>query len=245
MKNNAPFLRLELDFLELPDKLKSGEECIEKVADDEYRIEFVNVSFKYPGTDMYALKNVNIKFGNGRRLAVVGKNGSGKTTFIKLLCRLYDPTEGTILLNGKDIKEYDIKEYGRVFSVVFQDFALFAMPLGENVATSAVYDRNKAVRCLEEAGFGERLKSWEDGLDTMLYKVLSEKGVEISGARRRRSRSRELCIKTRLSSYWTSLPPHLILSLNQRYTKISIRSSKTKPQFTSATGCRLAVSATI
>ena len=181
MKNNAPFLRLELDFLELPDKLKSGEECIEKVADDEYRVEFVNVSFKYPGTDMYALKNVNIKFGNGRRLAVVGKNGSGKTTFIKLLCRLYDPTEGTILLNGKDIKEYDIKEYGRVFSVVFQDFALFAMPLGENVATSAVYDRNKAVRCLEEAGFGERLKSWEDGLDTMLYKVLSEKGVEISG----------------------------------------------------------------
>lgn len=181
IKNNAPFLQLELDFLELPDKLKSGEEHVEQVADEDYEVEFKNVSFKYPGTDIFALKNVNIKFGQGRKLAVVGRNGSGKTTFIKLLCRLYDPTEGTILLNGKDIREYDIKEYERVFSVVFQDFALFAMPLGENVATSAKYDRKKVEDCLNKAGFSERLASWKDGLNTVLYKELTEKGVEISG----------------------------------------------------------------
>lgn len=181
IKNNAPFLQLELDFLELPDKLKSGEEHVEQLADDDYEVEFKNVSFKYPGTDIYALKNVNIKFGQGRKLAVVGRNGSGKTTFIKLLCRLYDPTEGTILLNGKDIREYDIKEYERVFSVVFQDFALFAMPLGENVATSAEYDRKKVEDCLKNAGFSERLARWKDGLNTVLYKELTEKGVEISG----------------------------------------------------------------
>ena len=181
IKNNAPFLQLELDFLELPDKLKSGEEHVEQLADDDYEVEFKNVSFKYPGTDIYALKNVNIKFGQGRKLAVVGRNGSGKTTFIKLLCRLYDPTEGTILLNGKDIREYDIKEYERVFSVVFQDFALFAMPLGENVATSAEYDRKKVEDCLKKAGFSEMLARWKDGLNTVLYKELTEKGVEISG----------------------------------------------------------------
>lgn len=181
MKNNASFLQLELDFLELPNKLVSGEEPVECIADGEYCVEFVNVSFKYPGTDIYALKNVNIKFGKGKKLAVVGRNGSGKTTFIKLLCRLYDPTEGIVLLNGKDIREYDVKEYEKVFSVVFQDFALFAMPLGENVAAKADYDRDKAAECLEKAGFGERLKSMKDGLDTMLYKDLSKDGVSISG----------------------------------------------------------------
>lgn len=114
-------------------------------------------------------------------MAVVGENGSGKTTFIKLLCRLYDPTEGKILLNGIDIKNYDYDEYLSIFSVVFQDFNLFAFSLGQNVATSVQYDAEFARECLEKAGFGERLATMPKGLETCLYKNFDEGGVEISG----------------------------------------------------------------
>ena len=122
-----------------------------------------------------------MKFRVGERLAVVGMNGSGKTTFIKLLCRLYDPTEGEILLNGIDIKKYDYKEYMSVFSVVFQDFVLFSYPLGENVAAKTNYDQSLVKRCLTDSGFGERLQEMQEGLNTCLYKDFSENGAEISG----------------------------------------------------------------
>ena len=122
-----------------------------------------------------------MKFQLGKRLAIVGKNGSGKTTFIKLLCRLYDPTEGEIRLNGVDIREYDYEEYLKLFSVVFQDFKLFAFSLGQNVATAMEYDREKAEQCLVKAGFAERLKGMPKGTDTALYKDFESEGVEISG----------------------------------------------------------------
>src|SRR5699024_6023543 len=137
-----------------------------------YKVEFRDVSFRYPGSDRWALRHVNIKFRIGSRLAVVGPNGSGKTTFIKLLCRLYDPTEGEILLNGIDIRKYRYEEYLALFSVVFQDFRLLALPLGENVAGAADYDRARAERCLRDAGFGDRLDAMPKGLDTYLYKDL-------------------------------------------------------------------------
>lgn len=181
MRNNAPFLRTVFEFLDLPDPMYQGSLTVEKRRDRNYEIEFKNVSFKYPDSDIWALKNVNIRFRVGQRLAVVGHNGSGKTTFIKLLCRMYDPTEGKILLNGIDIRKYDYKEYLSVFSVVFQDFNLFALPLGENVAASKEYDRARVEQVLRKAGFGERLDSMPRGLDTYLYKALCEDGVEISG----------------------------------------------------------------
>ena len=108
-------------------------------------------------------------------------NGSGKTTFIKLLCRLYDPTEGEILLNGIDIKKYNYEEYLSVFSVVFQDFKLFSYPLGENVAAKSVYDKAAVTRCLIDSGFKERLQSMPEWLDTYLYKDFCKQGVDISG----------------------------------------------------------------
>ena len=110
----------------------------------------------------------------------MGKNGAGKTTFIKLLCRLYDPTEGQILLNGIDIKLYDYREYIGLFSVVFQDFKLFSFSVGENVATSAEYDEEKATACLKQAGFEERLSTMPQGIHTNIYQV-EDNGVEISG----------------------------------------------------------------
>ncbi len=180
MRNLAPFLETFFEFKAIPNSMKQGSREIVKDEND-YEIEFRDVSFKYPGSDIWALRHVNIRFSSGQRLAVVGKNGSGKTTFIKLLCRMYDPTEGVIFLNGTDIREYDYEEYLSVFSVVFQDFKLFSLPLGENVAACSDYDRDKVERLLRQAGFGERLTSMPDGIDTYLYKDLSETGVEISG----------------------------------------------------------------
>ena len=107
--------------------------------------------------------------------------GSGKTTFIKLLCRLYDPTEGEILLNGIDIRKYNYAEYMMIFSVVFQDFKLFALKLGENVAGKVDYDKALATDCLEKAGFSDRLAEMKDGTDTYIYKDYNKEGVDISG----------------------------------------------------------------
>ena len=180
MRNNASFLKLVFEFLDIPNRMYQGSLTVEKRMDRDYEIEFCNVSFKYPGSETYALKNVSMKFRVGERLAVVGMNGSGKTTFIKLLCRLYDPTEGEILLNGIDIKKYNYEEYLLVFSVVFQDFKLFSYPLGENVAKS-VYDKAGVTRCLIDSGFKERLQSMPEGLDTYLYKDFCKQGVDISG----------------------------------------------------------------
>ena len=181
MRNNASFLKLIFEFLDIPNRMYQGSLTVEKRIDRDYEIEFCNVSFKYPGSETYALRNVSMKFRVGERLAVVGMNGSGKTTFIKLLCRLYDPTEGEILLNGIDIKKYNYEEYLSVFSVVFQDFKLFSYPLGENVAAKSVYDKAGVTRCLIDSGFKERLQSMPEGLDTYLYKDFCKQGVDISG----------------------------------------------------------------
>ncbi len=181
MRANAHYLQTEFEFLDIPNKMYQGSLSVEKRRDRNYEIEFRDVSFKYPGAETYALRHMNMKFKVGQRLAVVGKNGSGKTTFIKLLCRLYDPTEGEILLNGIDIRKYSYREYMSIFSVVFQDFQLLAYSLGQNVAASRTFDRKRAEDCLREAGFGERLDSMEKGLDTILYKNLDDEGVEISG----------------------------------------------------------------
>lgn len=178
---NAEALSEFFQFVDMPDAKYHGTLTTEKRADNEYEIEFHDVSFKYPGTDAYALKHINLKFNVGQRLAVVGMNGSGKTTMIKLLCRLYDPTEGKITLNGIDIKKYDYAEYTGIFSVVFQDFKQFSFSLGQNVATSMEFDRVKAAACLDKAGFAKRLSAMPKGLETPLYKDFEEEGVEISG----------------------------------------------------------------
>lgn len=108
-------------------------------------------------------------------------NGSGKTTMIKLLCRLYDPTDGVITLNGIDIKKYNYAEYMAIFSVVFQDFKLFSFSLGQNVATGVNVDTEKATDCLIKAGLADRLSTMTRGVDTPLYNHYDEDGVEISG----------------------------------------------------------------
>ena len=181
MKTNAPYMEKTFEFLDIPNSMYQGSLTTEKRADRQYEVEFRDVSFKYPGSDIWALRHVNMKFKVGKRLAIVGENGSGKTTFIKLLCRLYDPQEGQILLNGIDIRKYRYDDYMNIFSIVFQDFQLICQPLGNNVAGSMEYDRERVEKALIDAGFGERLASLEKGLDTFVYKNLTEDGVDVSG----------------------------------------------------------------
>ena len=180
-RNNAFFLRDTFAFLDIPNAMYQGSLTVEKRSDRKYDVEFRDVSFKYPGSDAWALRHVSMRFRIGERLAVVGRNGSGKTTFIKLLCRLYDPTEGAILLNGIDIRKYNYREYMSVFSVVFQDYRLLGLPLGQNVAAGIDYDAARAEKCLSEAGFGARLKALERGLETPLYRSPCKDGVDVSG----------------------------------------------------------------
>ena len=180
-KFNGPYLKTLYSYLDLPNKMYQGSLTTEKRSDRQYTVEFRDVSFRYPGSEQYALRHLNMTFKVGGRLAVVGRNGSGKTTFIKLLCRLYDPTEGVILLNGIDIRKYRYDEYMDIFSVVFQDFKLFSLPLGQNVATARNYDAARVTDCLNKAGFADRLAQMPKGLDTCLYKELDEEGVTVSG----------------------------------------------------------------
>ncbi len=181
LRTNAEFLVPVCEFLDLPNEMFRGSLTTEKRSDRQYDVEFRDVSFRYPGSEQYALRHVNMKFRVGSRLAVVGMNGSGKTTFIKLLCRLYDPTEGQILLNGIDIRKYRYDEYIQIFSIVFQDFQLFALPLGQNVSGAMHYDKEQVMWELIHAGFEERLSSMPDGLDTWLYKTMEPSGVDVSG----------------------------------------------------------------
>ena len=176
----AEYLSYFYDYIDIKNKQYQGTIPTEKRDDNEFEIEFRDVSFKYPNTENYVLRHVNQKIKIGSKTAVVGKNGAGKTTFIKLLCRLYDPSEGQILLNGVDIRYYDYKDYVRLFSVVFQDFNLFSFSIGENVAGSSNYDENKVIDCLKRSGFEERLKTLPEGIHSNIFQHM-DKGVEISG----------------------------------------------------------------
>lgn len=163
LRYNNNFLVEFYRYIDLPDGMYQGSLAVEKRADIDYEIEFRDVGFRYPRTENWVLRHVDMKLKIGDKLAIVGENGSGKTTFIKLLCRLYDPTEGKILLNGIDITRYRYEEYFSLFSVVFQDYSLFAFPLGENVAAGLSYDAGRARECLMRVGLGAKLAELETG----------------------------------------------------------------------------------
>lgn len=181
MLTKAPLWQKLFDFLDIPDEKYKGTIPTEKRDDNEYEFEFRHVYFKYPDSEDYVLKDINLKWKIGEKMALVGKNGCGKSTLVKLLCRLYDPTEGEITLNGIDIRKYKYEDYMALFSVVFQDSGLFAFSIAENVAVNTEYDSQRVTDCVIRAGFGERLSAMEQGIETCLYKHFDEHGVEISG----------------------------------------------------------------
>lgn len=154
----------------------------------KYTIEFKNVSYRYPEATGYALKNLNLKISPGEKLAVVGINGAGKTTMIKLLLRLYEPTEGCILLNGEDIRSYKREDYYKLFSPVFQDVEVMAFPIAENISMKSTErtDVTKAYNCADEAGLKDRIDGLSKGMLTELLKVVDEEGVDFSGGEKQK-----------------------------------------------------------
>ena len=139
------------------------------------------MTFRYPNTKVDALKNISFKIHSGERISVVGMNGSGKTTMIKLLCRLYEPCDGEILLDGINIKEYIYNDYMRLLGVIFQDFKIFSFSLGQNIVVSDNMDRQSIEIVLKKAGLATFLEKLPFGIETPLYRDFDERGLEISG----------------------------------------------------------------
>lgn len=181
----ASILKYYIDFIETIDKYEVNEIDTSIPFDidlSDITIEFKNVSFKYPGTELYVLKDVNTTIRNGEHLSIVGFNGAGKTTFIKLLCRLYDVTEGEILINGRNINLFSFKDYTKILSVVFQDYRLLAFSIRENISLgeNQVSDEYLMKLC-HLGGIGAWVESTEKKLETILYKMFDESGIEPSG----------------------------------------------------------------
>ncbi len=166
-------------FMEYEPKVVGGEKPVPKIEE----ITFRNVSFKYDGSDGDSLKNIALTLKKGEKIAIVGYNGAGKSTFIKLLMHLYDPTEGEILINGVDLKELDMKQYRQKIAAAFQDYQIFASSIAENVIAD-VYTEDQSERvlsALHKATFDEKLKTLEKGIDTPLTREFSDNGVNLSG----------------------------------------------------------------
>lgn len=164
------------EFLGKENKLKDGNHTAAASAPE--KIELKNVSFSYPGNDKPTLKNINLTLKPYEKIALVGYNGAGKTTLTNLLLRLYDATDGEILIGGKNIKEETIESHRNRFAAVFQDFQLFAATLGENVALDTEYDETEIKKALKHSGFNKPLK---EGIQTKVLREFDDSGMMFSG----------------------------------------------------------------
>jgi len=176
----------------MPNTLRDGRDDTPSAP---HTIEFVDVSFRYPGSDAHVLRHINLRFSAGTRLALVGENGSGKTTLVKLLLRLYDPTEGEILLDGIDIRTYEYDAYLRLFSTVFQDFQLHAYSIRENLAFLQEDCDAQLWQALESNDIAGAIRKLPLGLDTYLTTELDEDGSDLSGGEKQKLAMARACYK--------------------------------------------------
>jgi len=183
IRRYQPYFDAAMQYLKVPSTLRSSGN--DRMISAPFTIEFRNVSYKYKGQENFALKNINLVLSYGQRLALVGENGSGKSTFVKLLTRQYDPTEGEILVNGIDIKSFSYDEYMKAFSVVFQDFQLFSFSLAENIALAVdehgINTDEKMDKAVRGSGLDSKVSQLKNGLDSTVYKTFDEEGFEPSG----------------------------------------------------------------
>ncbi len=153
-----------------------------KLPEGPYEIEFQNVSFKYPGSEKYIYENVSFKITANQKLAIVGHNGAGKTTFVKLVCRMYEPESGQIMLNGINIQEFSKSEYYTLFSAVFQEIKTTAFSIAENITISEnITDEARIMECLLKADMKEKVLQQKNGIHTGMQKILDDEGIEFSG----------------------------------------------------------------
>lgn len=180
--------RTFLDWNEDKPDIEKGQGVSKNIGLKQFEFKFENVSFKYPGHEKYVLKNINLTIEAGSKLAVVGINGAGKTTLTKLLMRLYEPTEGRILLNGVDVKKYDRDTYFKIFAPVFQNIEIFAFPVWQNISMKPENetDKNRTMEALERSGLDEKINKYENKIDTMLLRIFDPNGVDLSGGERQR-----------------------------------------------------------
>lgn len=191
LNDNFTYIRQYKSFLKIRSKFDTSNDTItaQDIDLSNIEIEFRNVSFRYPNSTSFVLKNINLKIKNGERLAVVGFNGAGKTTFTLLLTRMYDPTEGAIYLNGINIRDIDYNDYQKIFSTVNQDFSLLAFSLLENVAITdsvTLGERKIITELLKNNGLNDRIKKLYRGIDTPVTKTLSASGIDLSGGERQK-----------------------------------------------------------
>lgn len=169
-----------------PFEFESGEP-LEPDNRTAYELKLVNVSFRYPESKDYILENINLTLHSGEKLAVVGLNGAGKTTLVKLLCGFYDPTEGQVLLNGKDIRSYNRRDYYKMFSAVFQNFSLLAGTIATNIAQSEDnIDMERVKACAAQAGLLAKIESLPDSFQTYLNRSIYENAIMLSGGETQR-----------------------------------------------------------
>ncbi len=174
------YLQPFMEFMELPEEDKVGGDLPFHGTVESIRFE--HVTFKYPGSDKQVLKDISFEIQKGEKISIVGLNGAGKTTLIKLLCRLYRPTEGKIYINGNDIFEYEHKGFMKSMAAVFQDYRLFAFSMEENITCKEPgKDTKEATKLLEKVGLKEKVESLPNGIKSLFGKAYDEEGIEMSG----------------------------------------------------------------
>lgn len=180
IKNYCMEISEYIEFMRIPTyKEKSGD--LFPIFNADSIIEFKNVSFKYPSSERYALKDINLKIYGNKKICIVGSNGSGKTTLIKLITRLYEPTEGEILLNGINVNEYNINEYSKIFAPVFQDYYLYNLSVAENIALSHEYNISEINEIMIRSGLVSMVERSNKGCKTQVWKNIEADGIEPSG----------------------------------------------------------------
>lgn len=180
-------LSMAREFLEWPEPFKFSEGIPLVKEKRAYEIRLEDVSFRYPGAEADTLSHIDLTIHPGENLAIVGLNGAGKTTLVKLVCGFLDPTEGRVLLNGEDIRQYDRRTYYDLFQAVFQNFSVLEASVAENVAQQVEgIDTDRVWECLEQAGLTEKIRSLPQGLDTKIGRRVYEDGVELSGGQLQR-----------------------------------------------------------
>jgi ABC-type multidrug transport system, ATPase and permease components len=174
-------------FMSWPDEMEEAERPL-PIPEGPYEFELRNVSYRYPGNGQYVFRKLNLTIPGGQKLAIVGHNGAGKTTFIKLLLRLYDVTEGEILCNGINIKRFDRIQYYRLFSAVFQEILPLAFSVTDNIGVNDAgrIDVERVQQCIQKVGLEEKMKSLKYNTDTCVQKIIDDEGIEFSGGEKQK-----------------------------------------------------------